>query len=334
VKYGAVIRDTLEMVDLLHMSLISMQNGHPLLEVLQFANNCRHAVNRLSDFISHPILFAGSFAEYYLHFLREFSVDEDRALENVRYALAGGIPSVIQACENEREKIIETKHVFRTAAADLTRFLREHHRTGAWSASFLVKLNDLPSDTRMAATHPFTLKNVQTLHLIIHKFDQMDQFCRFYEEYFGHFQFRHLHSLLDNFTRVAIMPPSQEEVHDMIDLWTRYERFTLHFPNELDTVKEFFQSSDGEYMVLSTGLTPTSEESRSVYSESSMATSLHKWRVFMCKCKIPPDRLQFVKGETRRVRAWICAKTAQYYRHIQFWFHEKQIADWHGSANC
>jgi len=135
VRYGEVVRETLETVDLLHMSLISLQNTHPLLEVLQLANNCRSAISRLCDSISEPILFAGPFAEYYLHFLRELLVDENRAVANIRFAMGGGIPSVIQACEKERGKIIEAKQVFRSSAAELNRFLLVHDKTStSWKA--------------------------------------------------------------------------------------------------------------------------------------------------------------------------------------------------------
>ncbi|KXN88463.1 hypothetical protein AN958_07302 [Leucoagaricus sp. SymC.cos] len=230
IKYGAVVRDILEEVDLLHMSLISMQNSHPLPDVLELTNSCRQVVSRLSDIVSDPILFAGSFTEYYIHFLREFLVDEDRAIENVRYALAGGIPSIVQACEKEREKIIEAKHVFRAASAELCKFLYTHDGT----------------DTRIATNHPFTLKNVQALNLVLHKFDLMDQFCRSYEEYFGHEQFHHLHNLLHDFKFDLISRPSPREYDAMIQVWTRFERFTLHFPNELDTMTEFFKFNSTE----------------------------------------------------------------------------------------
>lgn len=130
VKYGAVVRETLETVDLLHMSLIAMQNTHPLMEVLDLANNCRQAVNLLSESISDPILFAGSFAEYYLRFLKEFWVDRDRVLENIRYALGGGIPSIVNACEKERKRISDAKGVFEGAARELDTFLRDHDGTG------------------------------------------------------------------------------------------------------------------------------------------------------------------------------------------------------------
>ncbi|KXN92925.1 hypothetical protein AN958_08330 [Leucoagaricus sp. SymC.cos] len=203
-----------EEVDLLYMSLISMQNSHPLPEVLELTKSCRQVVSRLSDIVLDPILFAGSFTDYY--FLREFLVDEDRAIENVRYALAGGIPSIVQACEKERERIIEAKHVFRAASAERCKFLHTHDGT----------------DTRIATNHPFTLKNVQALNLILHKFDLMDQFCRSYEEYFGHEQFHHLHNLLHDFKFDLISRPSPREYDAMIQIWTRFERFTLHFPNE------------------------------------------------------------------------------------------------------
>lgn len=134
-SYGQAVHEILETVDLLHMSLISLQNTHPLLEVLQLANSCRSAINRLCDSISEPILFAGPFAEYYLHFLRELLVDENRAVANIRFAMGGGIPSVIQACEKEREKIIEAKQVFRSSAAELGRFLLVHDKTStSWQA--------------------------------------------------------------------------------------------------------------------------------------------------------------------------------------------------------
>ncbi|KXN88460.1 hypothetical protein AN958_07299, partial [Leucoagaricus sp. SymC.cos] len=194
IKYGAVVRDILE-VDLLRMSLISMQNSHPLPDVLELTNGCRQVVSRLSDIVLDPILFAGSFTEYYLHFLREFLVDEDRTISNVRYALAGGIPSIVQACEKEMERIIEVKHVFRAASAERCKFLHTHDGT----------------DTQIATNHPFTLKNVQALNLVLHKFDLMDQFCR------------------------------SAGYDAMIQVWTRFERFTFHFSNEFDMKTEFFK---------------------------------------------------------------------------------------------
>jgi hypothetical protein len=139
IKYGTVVRDILETVDLLHVSLISMQNNYPLLKLLNIANTCRQVVNRLSDLVSDPILFAGSFAEYYLRFLRELLVDEKRAVENVKYAMGGGIPSVVRACENEREKIFEAKHVFRVVATELSAFLHIHNGSGSCPGIFHVK---------------------------------------------------------------------------------------------------------------------------------------------------------------------------------------------------
>ncbi|KAF5348449.1 hypothetical protein D9756_009555 [Leucocoprinus leucothites] len=307
-KYGEVVHDILETVDLLHMSLISLQNTHPLLEVLELANNCRRVVNRLSESISDPILFAGPFAEYYLHFLRLSSVDENRAVANIRFAMGGGIPSVIQACENLREKIIEAKRVFRIAAAELSRFLLAHDKI----------------DARMSTTHPFTLKNVQTLNLVLYKFDQLDQFCRSYEEYFGHEQFRHLHNLLHDFEQGTILRPPRQEQEAMINLWIRYERFTLHFPNELDMMTEFFQSNGGGYTVRSTGLTPTPTESPSIYTQHE-EESLHGWRGFFHGRMISSERIGLLKRETRKMKNWIRGKTSRSYHHIMFWFQKKGV---------
>lgn len=112
------------------MSLISMRNSHPLLEVLELANNCKQVVNQLSDFIMDPVLFAGSFAEYYLKFLKEFQADRRSAVENIRFALGGGIPSVVQACERVRVRIVDARRVYDRAVRELDAFLHDQGETG------------------------------------------------------------------------------------------------------------------------------------------------------------------------------------------------------------
>jgi len=132
----------------------------------------------------------------------------------------------------------------------------------------------------MAETHPFTLKNVQTLNLVLYKLDQLDQFCQSYEEYFGHEQFRHLNNLLHNFTCRIVLSPSRQEYDSMIEFWTHYERFTLHFPNELDMMTDFFRFSSGNYAIRSAGLTPMS----SLYSFSTCSESEENscgWRGYL-----------------------------------------------------
>jgi len=132
----------------------------------------------------------------------------------------------------------------------------------------------------MAETHPFTLKNVQTLNLVLYKLDQLDQFCQSYEEYFGHEQFRHLNNLLHNFTCRIVLSPSRPEYDSMIEFWTHYERFTLHFPNELDMMTDFFRFSSGNYAIRSAGLTPMS----SLYSFSTCSESEENscgWRGYL-----------------------------------------------------
>ena len=239
--------------------------------------------------------------------------------------MGGGIPSIIQACENEREKIIEAKHVFRSSAAELGRFLLVHDKTGAPPKAFSwTDLSFLFADARMEETHPFTLKNVQTLNLILYKLDQLDQFCQSYEEYFGHEQFRHLNNLLDNFKYRIVLSPSRQEYDTMIEFWTHYERFTLHFPNELDMMTDFFRFGSGGYTIRSAGLTPiASLSSLSTCSESE--ENLRGWRGYLHKCVITGDGFGSLKRGTVGVKRWISCLSSRSYRRVSFWFHWYKI---------
>lgn len=172
----------------------------------------------------------------------------------------------------------------------------------------------------MEETHPFTLKNVQTLNLILYKLDQLDQFCQSYEEYFGHEQFRHLNNLLHNFKYRIVLSPSRQEYDTMIEFWTHYERFTLHFPNELDMMTDFFRFGSGGYTIRSAGLTPiASLSSLSTCSESE--ENLRGWRGYLHKRVITGDGFGSLKRGTVGVKRWISCLSSRSYRRVSFWFH-------------
>ncbi|KAF9445126.1 hypothetical protein P691DRAFT_676280 [Macrolepiota fuliginosa MF-IS2] len=311
IKYGSVVREILEMVDLLHMSLISMQNTHPLLEVLELANNCRQVVTRLSDLMTDPILFAGSFAEYYLNFLKDFQLGRGCAVDNIRYALGGGIPSIIRACEGERSRIAEAKKVYGGAVKEL---------------SALVQDRD-DAEGQMEMTYPFTLKTVQTLQQIISRFNQMEIFCRHYEEYFGQDQYRHLHELLQGFEYGTVTLPSRQENAVMIGLWTRYDRFTLHFPTEIDNVMQFFQASANRYRVRSTENLPLTSSPSSIYSSTSSLLDHTSRRGTVHGWEIPMNGFKILDGKPGEIRRLIRDKTFQWYCHLRILLNPKRFVD-------
>jgi hypothetical protein len=307
----------LELVDLLHMTLIAMQDIHPLLEVLELANKCRRVVNNLIESVSAPILFAGSFAGYYLSFLKKFRVDWDAATENVKYALGGGIPSIMHACRSERESIDGAKDVFKNVIRDLLVILDEHNGRGQryLLTIFSTPSNILSSGKRILKFDPFVLKNVQILKLILQKFDDMESFCRYYEHYFGFVQYQHLHRLLRILEKGKTARAAPEENSTMIDLWTRYERFTLHFPIELELLKDYSQATSGVYRIRSTDFETSSMSS--IYSQLSP-----KYRDWWDMAFKDLERLGRQPG---RLKYWILERYLKWYRHMCFLFHHKSI---------
>lgn len=180
-------------------------------------------------------------------------------------------------------------------------------------------------EEKIARTHPFTLKNVQTLRKVLRNFDRMNDFCRYYEEYFGREQHRHLRHLLQGFEDGSIFPASRQENDTIIDLWTRYDRFMIHLPTEIDGAIQFFQSSGGGYKVCSTEFSQSTASPHSIYLPSPSSDHAGCGGIVRRR-ETPAGRVKVLKRHrgsghwlSDRVLCWCCR--------FQLWLNSKHLAD-------
>lgn len=163
----------------------------------------------------------------------------------------------------------------------------------------------VPSDQHIAEFHPYALENVQILNLILQKLNEMDSFCRYYEYYFGFIQYQHLRRLLRTLERGTTARPAREEINIMIDLWTQYDRFTLHFPTELELLKDYSQATNGMYRVRSTDFETSSTSSK--YSQLSQKSLGCRYAVL--------KNLERLGKQPGRIKYWIRQRYLRWYRH-------------------
>lgn len=171
----------------------------------------------------------------------------------------------------------------------------------------------VPSDQHIAEFHPYALENVQILNLILQKLNEMDSFCRYYEYYFGFIQYQHLRRLLRTLERGTTARPAREEINIMIDLWTQYDRFTLHFPTELELLKDYSQATNGMYRVRSTDFETSSTSSK--YSQLSQKSLGCRYVVL--------KNLERLGKQPGRIKYWIRQRYLRWYRRIRFSSHPK-----------
>lgn len=140
----------------------------------------------------------------------------------------------------------------------------------------------------------------------------MEDFCRYYEEYYGYGQYRHLHGLLLHFEGGSMSLPPRQENNAMIDLWTEHDRFTLHFAAELDRIIQFFQSGSGRYRLQSVGSMPSTESSQSMYSEELLRDQTYwqsigrHWRMGRLKIARQPKQIKcLISVCYHRLQSWL-----------------------------